>query len=175
MSLGYGYDVVLLLPRHPTDHDYELSQHVGALHWYPHSRQARTVGRRHAQRSHHHRPMEGDTMIRLGAPRLDDHATSLVEDLRGMSLAASETLAGCPVIPPFGAAPPVGARSVSPMVGSISPRTLPYGLNTAAQQYASSLSTDMRLRGAPWAPSTFCPRSHSVRTGFRVPGLYGDP
>jgi hypothetical protein len=25
MSLGYGYDMVLLLPRHPTDHDHELS------------------------------------------------------------------------------------------------------------------------------------------------------
>jgi hypothetical protein len=26
MSLGYGYDMVLLPPRHPTDEDYELSQ-----------------------------------------------------------------------------------------------------------------------------------------------------
>jgi hypothetical protein len=25
MSLGYGYDMVLLLPRHPTDGDHELS------------------------------------------------------------------------------------------------------------------------------------------------------
>jgi hypothetical protein len=25
MSLGYGYDMVLLPPRHPIDHDYELS------------------------------------------------------------------------------------------------------------------------------------------------------
>jgi hypothetical protein len=25
MSLGYDYDMVLLLPRHPTDHDHELS------------------------------------------------------------------------------------------------------------------------------------------------------
>jgi hypothetical protein len=25
MSLGYGYDMVLLPPRHPTDRDYELS------------------------------------------------------------------------------------------------------------------------------------------------------
>jgi hypothetical protein len=24
MSLGYGYDMVLLPSRHPTDHDYEL-------------------------------------------------------------------------------------------------------------------------------------------------------
>jgi hypothetical protein len=26
MSLGYGYDMVLLPPRHPTDHNHELSQ-----------------------------------------------------------------------------------------------------------------------------------------------------
>jgi hypothetical protein len=25
MSLGHGYDMVLLLPRHPTDSDHELS------------------------------------------------------------------------------------------------------------------------------------------------------
>jgi hypothetical protein len=25
MSLGYSYDMVLLPPRHPTDHDHELS------------------------------------------------------------------------------------------------------------------------------------------------------
>jgi hypothetical protein len=25
MSLGYGYGLVLLLPRHQTDHDHELS------------------------------------------------------------------------------------------------------------------------------------------------------
>jgi hypothetical protein len=31
MSLGYGYDMVLLPPRHPTDEDLELSQLGGAL------------------------------------------------------------------------------------------------------------------------------------------------
>jgi hypothetical protein len=40
MSLGYGYDMVLLPPRHPTDKDYELSQPEGALRWYRRSRQA---------------------------------------------------------------------------------------------------------------------------------------
>jgi hypothetical protein len=25
MSLGYGYDMVLLPPKHPTNHDHELS------------------------------------------------------------------------------------------------------------------------------------------------------
>jgi hypothetical protein len=40
MSLGYGYDMVLLLPRHLTDEDYELSQPRGALRRYRRSRQA---------------------------------------------------------------------------------------------------------------------------------------
>jgi hypothetical protein len=133
MSLGYGYDMVLLPPRHPTDHDYELSQCWRALRRYHRSHRARTARRRHAQHSHHHRPVEGDTMLHFGAPRPDTHAVSLVEDLRRMSLAAGETLAGRPVIPPSGAAPPVGSRSVSPTTGSMLPRTFPYGLNMAAQ------------------------------------------
>jgi hypothetical protein len=31
MSLGHGYDMVLLTLRHPTDGDHELSQPRGAL------------------------------------------------------------------------------------------------------------------------------------------------
>jgi hypothetical protein len=31
MSLGHGYDMVLLPPRHPIDEDYELSKPRGAL------------------------------------------------------------------------------------------------------------------------------------------------
>jgi hypothetical protein len=31
MSLGYGYDMVLLPPRHPIDEDYELSQLEGVI------------------------------------------------------------------------------------------------------------------------------------------------
>jgi hypothetical protein len=38
MSLGHGYDMVLLLPRHPTDSDHELSQPRGALRRYRRSR-----------------------------------------------------------------------------------------------------------------------------------------
>jgi hypothetical protein len=38
MSLGHGYDMVLLLPKHPTDADHELSQPRGALRWYRLSR-----------------------------------------------------------------------------------------------------------------------------------------
>jgi hypothetical protein len=133
MSLGYGYDMVLLPPRHPSDHDYELSQRGGALCRYHHSRWARTARRRHTQRSHHHRPEEGDTMLRSGAPRPDTHGASLVEDLRRMSLATDETPAGHPVIPSSGVAPLVRSRSVSLTAGSMPLWTFPYGLNTVAQ------------------------------------------
>jgi hypothetical protein len=84
-------------------------------------------------------------MPRSGAPQPDTHAASLVEDLRRMSLATYETPAGHPVIPPYGAAPPVGSRSLSLMAGSMPPRTFLYGLNTAAPQYASSVSANMRV------------------------------
>jgi hypothetical protein len=147
MSLGYNYDMVLLPPRHPTDHDYELSHRGGALCRYHRSHRARTARRRHAQRSHHHRLMEDDTMLHSGAPRPDTHTTSLVEDLCRMSLATGETSTGDPIISPSGAAPLVGSRSVSSMAGSMPPQTFPYGLNTAAQQYASSVSANMRVYG----------------------------
>jgi hypothetical protein len=55
MSLGYGCDMVLLPPRHPTDDDYELSQPRGALRRYRRSRQTRAARRQRAQRNHHHR------------------------------------------------------------------------------------------------------------------------
>jgi hypothetical protein len=53
MSLGYGYDMVLLPPRHPTDHDHELSQPRGAVRRYHRSHRAHTARRRHAQRSYY--------------------------------------------------------------------------------------------------------------------------
>jgi hypothetical protein len=59
-SLGYGYDMVLLPPRHPTNGDHELSQPGGALHRYRRSRQARAARRRRAQRNRHHHLMGGD-------------------------------------------------------------------------------------------------------------------
>jgi hypothetical protein len=60
MSLGHGYDMVLLPPRHPTDVDLELSQPEGALRWYRRSRQARAARRRRARHNHRHRLAEGD-------------------------------------------------------------------------------------------------------------------
>jgi hypothetical protein len=82
-------------------------------------------------------------MLRSSAPRPDAHAASLVEDLCRMSLATGETPARCPIIPPSGVAPSARSRSVSPMAGSMPSRTFPYGLNTSAQEYASSVSTNM--------------------------------
>jgi hypothetical protein len=143
MSLGHGYDMVLLPPRHPTDHDYGLSQRGGALRWNHRSRQTRAARRRHDQRSCHHRPEEGDTMLCSDVPRPDAHAASLVGDLCRMSLVVGETPAGHPVIPPSGTAPLAGSGSVSPAAGTMPPWTFPFGLNTAAQRYASSISTNM--------------------------------
>jgi hypothetical protein len=61
-----------------------------------------------------------------------------------MSLATGKMPTGHPVTPPSGAAPPpAGSGPVSPAAGTIPPWTLPYGLNTAAQGYASSISTNM--------------------------------
>jgi hypothetical protein len=143
MSLGYGFDMVLLPPRHPTDHDYELSQPEGALRRYHRPRRARTARRRCAQRSHHHHLMEGDSMPRSGAPQLDAHTESLVEDLRRMSLAAGKMSVGHPIIPPSDTAPPARSASGSLAVGTMPPWTFPYGPNTAAQWYASFVSTNM--------------------------------
>jgi hypothetical protein len=41
------------------------------------------------------------------------------------------------------AAPLAGLGSVSPAAGTMAPWTFSYGLNTAAQWYASSISTNM--------------------------------
>jgi hypothetical protein len=60
MSLGHGYDMVLLSPRHPTDGGHELSQLGGALRRYRRSRQARAARQRRAQRNRRHRLAEGD-------------------------------------------------------------------------------------------------------------------
>jgi hypothetical protein len=67
MSLGHGYDMVLLLPRHPTDGDHELSQPRGALRRYCRSRQAHAARRQRAQRNRRHRLAEGDGIPRSGA------------------------------------------------------------------------------------------------------------
>jgi hypothetical protein len=146
MSLGYDYDMVLLLPRHPTDHDHELSQPRGALRRYHHSRRARAARRWRAQHSHHHRLVEGDGVPRSGAPQPDADTESLGEDLRRMGLAIGKMPTGYPIIPPSSAAPPpAGSGSVSLATGTMPTWTFPYGLNTAIQGYASSISTSMGI------------------------------
>jgi hypothetical protein len=62
MSLGHGYDMVLLPPRHPTDGDHELSQPGGALRRYRRSHQARAAKRWRTQHNHHHRLAEGNSI-----------------------------------------------------------------------------------------------------------------
>jgi hypothetical protein len=83
---------------------------------------------------------------RSGTPQPSINVESLNEDLRRMRLATGKMPAGHPIIPPSGAAPPpTGSGSVSPAVGTMPPWTFPYGLNTAAQGYASSISTSMGI------------------------------
>jgi hypothetical protein len=67
MSLGHGYDMVLLPPRHSTDVDHELSQPRGALRRYRRSHQACATRRRHARRNHRLRLAESDGIPRSGA------------------------------------------------------------------------------------------------------------
>jgi hypothetical protein len=113
MSLGQGYDMVLLPPRHPTDVDHELSQPRGALRRYRRSRQARAARRRRAQRNHHHRLAEGDGIPRSGASQPDTNTDFLAKDLCRMSLAEGKMLIGSPTALPPGAVPPP-ASSTTP-------------------------------------------------------------
>jgi hypothetical protein len=143
MSLGYGYDMVLS-PRHPTDHDYELSQPGRAVRRYRRSRRARTARRRSSQCSHHHRLTGGDGVPHSGAPQSDADIESLGKDLCRMSLTAGKMPMGHPITPSSGAtSPPPGLGSTSLAVGTMPPWALPYGLNTVIQGYASSISTNM--------------------------------
>jgi hypothetical protein len=133
MSLGYDYDMVLFPPRHPTDHDHELSQPRGAVHRDRRSRRARTARRRHAQHSKHHRLIGDDGVPRFDAPQLSSDMESLCEDLCRMSLAMGKMPIGRPATPSSGAAPPPpGLGSASPVAGAMPPSTFPYGLYMAA-------------------------------------------
>jgi hypothetical protein len=94
--------------------------------------------------SYHHCLVEGDSVPRSGAPQPATDTESLNEDLRRMSLAAGKRPAGHPAIPPSGVAPPpAGSGSVSLAARAMPPWTFLYGLNTSAQGYASSISTNM--------------------------------
>jgi hypothetical protein len=142
MSLGHGYDMVLLLPTHPTDGDHELSQPRGALCRYRRSRQARAARRQQANWNRHHRLVEGDGIPRSGASQPDADTDFLTEDLCRMSFAEGKMSTGSPVTPPPGAAsPPPG--STTPAPGTMPSSAFPFGLDSVARAYASYVSTSM--------------------------------
>jgi hypothetical protein len=61
-----------------------------------------------------------------------------------MSLAEGKMPTGHPITPSSSAVPPLaGSGSTAPTPGTMPPWALPYGLNTAARAYASSISTSM--------------------------------
>jgi hypothetical protein len=131
MSLGHGYDMVLLPPRHPTDGDHELSQPGGALRQYRRSRQARATRRRRAQCNRRHHLAEGDGIPQSGASQPDANMDFLTEDMCRMSLAEGEMPTGSPVAPLPGAAPPP-ASSTTPVPGTMSSSAFPFGLDSVA-------------------------------------------
>jgi hypothetical protein len=59
-----------------------------------------------------------------------------------MSLAEGKMPTGCPVAPPPGAVPPP-ASSIAPVPGTMPSSAFPYGLDSVARAYASSVSTSM--------------------------------
>jgi hypothetical protein len=142
MSLGHGYDMVLLPPRHPTDEDHELSQPGGALCQYRRSCQARAARRRRAWRNHCHRLVEDDGIPRSDASQLDANMDFLTEDLCRMSLAEGKMPTGSSTALPPGATPPPPSLTTSAR-GTMLSSAFPFGLDLVARAYASSLSTSM--------------------------------
>jgi hypothetical protein len=106
MSLGYGYDMVLLPPRHPADRDHELSQPGEASRPYCRSRRAHAARRCRARHCHRCRLSEGEGVPRPSAPQPDADVVFLGEDLCRMALAAGGMPTRHPDVPPSGAAPP---------------------------------------------------------------------
>jgi hypothetical protein len=142
MSLGHGYDMVLLPPRHSTDGDHELSQPGGALRRYRRSRQARAARRQRAQCNRRHRLAEGDGIPRSGASQPDADTNSLTEDLCRMSLAKGKMPTGSPIaLLPGAAPPPSSSTTLAP--GTMPSSAFPFGLDSVARAYASSISTSM--------------------------------
>jgi hypothetical protein len=61
-----------------------------------------------------------------------------------MSLAEGKMLTGYPItLPPDTAPPPADSGSIALILGTMSPSAFPYGLDTVARAYASSVSTSM--------------------------------
>lgn len=146
MSLGYGYDMVLLPPRHPLDHDYELSQPGGAVRRYRRSRRARAARRRRARRNYHNRLLAGEGAPDTATPQSAGDAELLIEGLSELCLAAEDVPEGHrDVRSSSSAAPPPGGSGMTPSAAAaVTPRNLlPHGLYNAARAYASSMSTNM--------------------------------
>jgi hypothetical protein len=141
MSLGHGYDMVLLPPRHPTDTDHVLSQPGGALRQYRRSRLARAARRRRARCNHRHHLAEDDGIPRSSTSQPDANTEFLAEDLCRMSLAEGKMLIGSSTALPPGATPPPGPTT--PARGTTSSSAFPFGLDSVARAYASSVSTSM--------------------------------
>jgi hypothetical protein len=141
MSLGHGYDMVLLPPRHPTDEDYELSQPRGALRWLRRS-QARAARRRQARRNRRHHLTECGGTPRSGASQPDANPDFLIKGLCRMSLAEGKMPTENSAAPPSGETPPLPGPTTSART-TTSPSTFPFGLDTVARAYASSVSTSM--------------------------------
>jgi hypothetical protein len=142
MSLGHGYDMVLLPPRHPTDVGHGISQPGGALRRYRRSRQARAARQRRARRNHRHRLAEGDDIPRSGASQPNADTDFLAKDLCRMSLAEGKMPTGSPTALPPGVVPPP-AYSTTPARGTMPSLAFPYGLDSVARAYVSSVSTSM--------------------------------
>jgi hypothetical protein len=66
----------------------------------------------------------------------------LTEDLCWMSLAEGKMPTGSPIALPSGAAPPP-ASSTTPALGATPSSAFPFGLDSVARAYASSISTNM--------------------------------
>jgi hypothetical protein len=131
MSLGHGYDMVLLPPRHPTDVDYELSQPGGALRRYRCSRQARAARRRRARRNHRNHLAEGDGIPRSCASQPDADTDFLTEDLCRMSLAEGKMPTGSHIaLPPGVTLPPPSLTTPAP--GTTSSSAFLFGLDSVA-------------------------------------------
>jgi hypothetical protein len=141
MSLGYGYDMVLLPPRHPADEDYELSQPGGAIRRYHRSRRARAARRRRARYNHRLHLAEGDGIPWSGTPQPGADPYLLVEGLGRMSLTEGNMPMENPAAPPSGETPLSGASI--PARAATSPSPFLFGLDSAAWVYVSSVSTRM--------------------------------
>jgi hypothetical protein len=134
--------MVLLLPRHPTDRDHELSQPGGALRRYHRSRQACAARRWRAQHKRRHRLAEDGGIPRSGASQPDANTDFLPEDPCRMSLAEGKMPTGSSTALPPGVTPPPPGPT-TPAQGTTPSSAFPFGLDSVAQAYTFSVSTNM--------------------------------